>query len=483
MAFAMKRAVAVAGMVALGAVACRTTSPAPDLSGLYDQVARYHDETTNPVIVIPGILGSKLIDPASGRTVWGAFGGGAANPQKPDGARLVALPMREGEPLRELRDEVVPDGVLDKVHVKIAGLPFQLKAYFQILQTLGAGGYKDEDWSSIDWGSEHYTCFQFDYDWRRDNVESAQRLHDFILEKRAYVLEESRRRFGKADPNLKFDLVAHSMGGLVVRYLLRYGAVDLPEDGSLPTLTWAGSRLVERVVLIAPPNAGSVDTVFDLINGKKFGPLTPRYPPVLMATFPSVFQLLPRTRHKLLVEAGNRKNNLDVMDPDLWEEMGWGMAASDQDGVLQDLLPQVADPAERRRIALEHQRKSLERAKRFQAALDRPASPPEGTSLYLIAGDAEPTTKVAAVDLRTGNLEVIDHGPGDGAVLRSSALLDERVGGTWSPNLRSPIAWTDVMFLFSDHLGMTKDPGFSDNVLYLLLEDPREPLIAETGSD
>jgi hypothetical protein len=29
------------------------------------------------------------------------------------------------------------------------------------------------------------------------------------------------------------------------------------------------------------------------------------------------------------------------------------------------------------------------------------------------------------------------------------------------------------MFLFSDHLGLTKDPAFTDNVLYLLLEDPR----------
>ena len=29
------------------------------------------------------------------------------------------------------------------------------------------------------------------------------------------------------------------------------------------------------------------------------------------------------------------------------------------------------------------------------------------------------------------------------------------------------------MFLFSDHLGMTKDAGFVDNILYLLLEDPR----------
>ena len=475
----MKRGLAILAVVALWAAACRTASPVPDLSSLYGQIARYHDETTNPVIVIPGILGSKLTDPASGRTVWGAFGGGAANPQKPDGARLFALPMGEGEPLRELRDEVVADGVLDKIHVKMGFLPFQLKAYFQILQTLGAGGYKDANLSSIDYGAEHFTCFQFDYDWRRDNVESAQRLHEFIEEKRAYVLEESRKRFGKANPDLKFDLIAHSMGGLLVRYFLRYGAADLPADGSLPPLTWAGSEHIERVVLIAPPNAGSVDAVVELIRGRKFGPLTPKYPPAVMATFPSVFQLLPRTRHKSLVEVGNRNKHLDVMDPDLWEEMGWAMAARDQDGVLQNLLPGVSDPAERRRIALDHQRKSLERAKDFHAALDVPASPPEGTNLYLLAGDAVPTKKVTAVDRGTGDVELIDHGAGDGTVLRSSALMDERIGGTWSPNLRSPIDWTDVMFLFSDHLGMTKDPGFSDNVLYLLLEDPRGSGISE----
>ena len=28
----------------------------------------------NPVILIPGLLGSKLIDPQTGHTVWGKFG-------------------------------------------------------------------------------------------------------------------------------------------------------------------------------------------------------------------------------------------------------------------------------------------------------------------------------------------------------------------------------------------------------------------------
>lgn len=161
------------------------------------------------------------------------------------------------------------------------------------------------------------------------------------------------------------------------------------------------------------------------------------------------------------------------MDPELWQEQGWGLASPEQARVLELLLPEVRDPAERRRIALDHQRKSLERASRFHAALDVAASPPAGTSLYLVAGDAVDTLETVAVDRSSGELEVIGHDAGDGTVLRSSALMDERLGRPWTPNLQSPIDWTHVTFLFSDHLGMTRDPSFSDNVLYLLLEDQR----------
>ncbi|MFQ5457196.1 MAG: hypothetical protein ACE5FC_01905 [Myxococcota bacterium] len=30
-----------------------------------------------------------------------------------------------------------------------------------------------------------------------------------------------------------------------------------------------------------------------------------------------------------------------------------------------------------------------------------------------------------------------------------------------------------ALFLFTDHLELTRDPAFSDNILHLLLEDPR----------
>jgi len=32
---------------------------------------------------------------------------------------------------------------------------------------------------------------------------------------------------------------------------------------------------------------------------------------------------------------------------------------------------------------------------------------------------------------------------------------------------------TNVHFVFTEHLDMTKDPAFTDNLLYMLLEEPR----------
>ena len=107
------------------------------------------------------------------------------------------------------------------------------------------------------------------------------------------------------------------------------------------------------------------------------------------------------------------------------------------------------------------------------AALDTPGALPPGLELFLIAGDSTPTNAEAAVDARSGALRVARTAAGDGTVLRSSALLDERVGRSLNTRVASPIPWTQTFFLFSDHLGLTRDPTFIDNVLYLLLEDPR----------
>jgi len=90
--------------------------------------------------------------------------------------------------------------------------------------------------------------------------------------------------------------------------------------------------------------------------------------------------------------------------------------------------------------------------------------------MTLIAADSVPTISKLGVDMATGKSEVIEESPGDDSVTRKSALLDERTEEDWGPLLNSPIKWNNVLFIFSDHLGLTKHPMFTDNVLYQLLE-------------
>jgi hypothetical protein len=176
--------------LAIGLTGCQSFGKhESDVKIIYERSAQYHMPDRNPVIVIPGILGSKLIDRDSRRRVWGAFDPESVDPTTPEGARLISLPVEGNRPQSELRDGVEPNGVLDKVHVKLLGIPLDIPAYIGILTTLGVGGYRDEALGlhAIDYGDDHFTCFQFDYDWRRDNVENAKRLKQFIEAKRAYV--------------------------------------------------------------------------------------------------------------------------------------------------------------------------------------------------------------------------------------------------------------------------------------------------------
>jgi hypothetical protein len=465
---------ALACLLLAGGCSTNILPKQPDIGALYSRSAQSHGPERNPVIVIPGLTGSNLVEGATGRSVWGTFVGDFAQPTIPEDVRLIALPMREGESLRELRDNVVSDGVLDRVRVKILGIPINLRAYYYILQALGVGGYRDQSLAisgQIDWGDEHFNCFQFDYDWRRDNVENAQRLHLFIEEKRAYVQAQNRRRYGVDTPDLRFDIVSHSMGGLLLRYYLRYGAADLPEDGSLPEVTWAGAANVERAILVATPNAGTIESLVQLVEGKDYGPFA-SYSPVLLGTFPSGYQMLPRGRHAMVVEGEEPIE--DLFDPQLWRRMEWGMASPGAEQMLAWLLPEVDDPEVRRRIALDHQRKALERASRFTAALDQPADKPPALQLFLVAGDAIATPRRAIIEEGKNGFSIAATGAGDGKVLRSSALMDERMDGDWHPYLRSPIDWQSVMFLPEAHLELTKTAVFTDNLLFWLLEEPRQ---------
>ncbi len=225
--------------------------------------------------------------------------------------------------------------------------------------------------------------------------------------------------------------------------------------------------------MVGTPNAGSIQALNVLVEGFKPAVLLPRYPAAVLGTMPAVYTLLPRNRHHPVLNVDSQPVE-DIYDPALWIEHRWGLANPNQDRVLQMLLPDSADVAQRRQIAVDHLKKCLRRARQFSESMDRPAQTPVGLKYYLVVGDSEDTDKTARIN-SDNTITIVEKGPGDGTVLRSSALLDERRAEIKNLRLISPIPWTDVMFLFASHRDITNDPFFTDNLLYILLEKPRGP--------
>jgi len=68
----------------------------------------------------------------------------------------------------------------------------------------------------------------------------------------------------------------------------------------------------------------------------------------------------------------------------------------------------------RREIALDHLKKSLDRAKQVACAVGVDAVPPAGLGLHLFVGESIPTNARASVEEKTGKLKVVKriHGGG-----------------------------------------------------------------------
>ena len=427
----------------------------------------YQGVYRNPVIVLHGFLGANLKNRRTGENIWGQFRGIDGFTVRDERMLSLALPMEMSKPLNDLVDDTVPDGILEMVIVRVLGFTFSQNAYRSLIDVLESGGFQPEG-RPMGPGKNYNTLFEFAYDWRRDLQWNAVKLHEFIVEKRKYLQQQFEIMYGVKDYDVQFDLIGHSMGGLLSGYYLKFGSAELPEENEPVNVTWKGSEYVDRLVMLGTPNAGYLDTLLELQRGSE----VPPFPPALLATWPTYYQMLPAPSKRSVYVAGEPDNTVDLFDIRNWLKYKWGLADPGQAEVLRKLLPHIDEDTERRRIAFDHLEKCLLRARRFIRAMAEPSEPPPDVKLYLFLGSAAKTRVLAEVDPASGRLQVSDFGPGDGKVSSSSALYDLRAGGTWTPFFRSPIRWDGIVQLRSAHMGITTDPAFKDNILFLLSAVP-----------
>ena len=162
--------------------------------------------------------------------------------------------------------------------------------------------------------------------------------------------------------------------------------------------------------------------------------------------------------------------SVDLFAAETWQCLQWGLADPAQDRKLKRLLPNCSRE-QRRAIALEHQAKCLARADQLHRALDLHAELPSDVEMHLFAGDAERTLHQLRVNPNNGRIVEEIKTAGDGTVTRTSALA-ERLVSQEHQHIERIIPWTSESFLSSDHLGLTRDRTFVDNVLNELTKAP-----------
>ncbi len=345
----------------------------------------------DPVIVIPGVSGSEILNARTGKTVWFS-----ARRDKVDDLRL---PINSPN-LALNRDGLKAGDIIRKIEVPV--LP-DVEVYQKLIDSLIERGYTEADWKKPKATDVFYV---FAYDWRRDNVESAR----LLMQKMAAVKKTLRK------PNLKFDILAHSMGGLIARYAAMYGTADLGLGGVTPVPTWAGALHINKLMMFGTPNEGSARSIDALINGypiiadRKLPFVDDLRPEDVMAN-PAAFQVLPHQASARFLDENLQPLKIDIYDPKTWEKYGWGaindpkflakLRGGNKSVLSEKELKALNDPKDKNaddrllaRTTVTQARayfaSALNRAKRFHQALDAPAKTTT-VKLFVYGGNCEST--------------------------------------------------------------------------------------------
>jgi pimeloyl-ACP methyl ester carboxylesterase len=443
-------------------------------------------EGKRPVIVVPGVLGSQIVNQKTGEVVWPS-----AFRSSTDGLELPATPD-----LAANRDDLVASKIIDTA--KLARLAPEVYVYRDLLRALREfGGYREGNPAAPAPDGDRDTFYVFPYDWRRDNVETA----------RLFVRFAESLKLKLDRPDLRFNVVAHSMGGLVARYAAMYGDSDLPPSGTEPRPTWAGASVVNKIFMFGTPNGGSAEAFATLLEGYSVTEGLRRRVRLLnklsredVLTSPALFQLLPRGPRARFLDKELRPLALDLYDPEVWRRYGWSAVADPEFRADYERGAEARREAPTTRGTLAeldaYFEAVLERARRFHQALDASDTErPSPVRLFAFGGDCEETLSAPVVfrdqqrgrwvtltrprslrdalgrQLKREQVERAMYEPGDGRVTRPSLLGLGAGAGRSSELYDSPLPLAYAAFACDLHSDLQSNKTLQDNALTLLVHE------------
>lgn len=261
------------------------------LAGCGSKVARYErqpGEATrkSAIIFVPGYYGSALADDETGDRVfistWSAL--------------FSSTPLANVTPdlgvagARKLRS----DGVLESLPV-VPGIA-SVNIYGKAL-----------DFMRDKFGPQALVI-PFDYDWRQELSQSARKLDALIKNLHAEGVS-------------KVAIVAHSMGGLLATYYLRFGSQNpfhaVENDDS--------AKLISAVVIGGTPFSGSATAFRNLQTGTALGRSNQPLNALSLGTFGSMYELMPQPTAGVFKNSVGKTLGGEVMLPETWRRHRLGL--------------------------------------------------------------------------------------------------------------------------------------------------------------
>jgi pimeloyl-ACP methyl ester carboxylesterase len=429
----------------------------PDLHRLYASNRSVSDQP--PVILVPGLMGSRIAD-ADGRELWPGSFGRVLFSSYPELALQIDPATLQVDP-RGQRAVGITD--------QIAGRAF----YASIIETLrDAGGFELATLGRKPDPGKRY-LYVLAYDWRLDNIEAARALDRLI--------EQIRIDFGQ--PTLKVDIVAHSMGGLIARYYLRYGSEDVLERNDFP-LSYRGAGRVRRVALLGTPNLGSVGSLHSFIAGRRV--VLGRVKTEHLATFPSLFELFPHPINDWIIADSGLALDRDVFDVELWRRFQWSVFDPKVQARIRAQAGAAAAGDAQVALLQRFFAYRLERARRFVWSLTVPLADVPW-DMVTFGGDCTLTPARILVENVDGDSLVrlwpdqikrpranVDYDrlmlePGDSTVTKASLLARESLDPLVPRHKYSFFPVRGSFFLCERHDALSSNSTFQDNLMQFLL--------------